>query len=987
MSAPNPSTTTTTTTTTLADILRLPSALRAVDARSAASAACASRALRDAVAADDHYWCAALGADFGATEAGAPLAPAPTAGAPPEPPEPPTWRKQTRTQEAADPPAAAAAAAAAASASSSSSASPWHRAYGRWARAFPRGLPGPCLARAVRAWRRLERWLAREGATHVLASLRPGATGASLALSAELLGLDRLPRGLAALYGVHDGQACPIGWVVAMASLERDRAGARGPAPLRRRLDALRRFEALAREELGWPPAAAAAEGAEDDGRGEQPPPPPPPPGDDASSFPPSGPLPRSLPLHSLHLAAFPSRDSLPPGVQELQIYHACAAHRIVEARRQEAARRRRWLEEEQARRRSAGGASSSAALPPPPLPVSWEAAVLPHIARMGPDHFSFALMQLEGRAGVLGGYRAYDRAPVQNLRPLHLLVPSALAGGVQDEAGGGPGRGGQGQQQQPMFVAFTAATYADRYTLVCVRGGGGGGGGGRAAAGDDDDDDDDDDDPQQQQQPQPGDVFVVPSNWRRLPPAHARAALLRAHPPRPPGAEDGVLAWFEEFVARCERGEFAFATTPTGGYYEEADEEQQGEDAAMTTEQEEQQAAAAAAAAAASPPRARARRPLTPLPPLPPPLPAPYWPAGFDEDRGNMEDVFDAGDEEVGGGGGGGGHDDDDDDGDDDEEEEEDDDDDDDEDDEEVDDNDDDDDGQGQQLPTAPPHQASEVLGPGPPARRSLATLGKFYGLRSDAAAPCGALSTIALPPSALAAEATTRGVRVRVSAALMPEECSSDQTIFCYCLRLSMAADDPDCYVELPPLASAPSPAGGRGGGGGSGSSPGSAGGARRRVGARRVQLMGRAWRMLDAHGRLIDTAAGAGVIGKHPVLWPGGGEFGYVSQTATPGGPGAAAAAAAAAAGASAAASGESAAVPHSEGACCGYMEGTLLFGDMEAFAVGEDDDGHGESAWPVPPSVAAAPTLQPASPAAHSFEVAVPRFALVVPRFVY
>ena len=53
----------------------------------------------------------------------------------------------------------------------------------------PRGLAGPLLARSVRAWRRYERWLAREGATHVLASLRPGATEAALRLSAELLGL------------------------------------------------------------------------------------------------------------------------------------------------------------------------------------------------------------------------------------------------------------------------------------------------------------------------------------------------------------------------------------------------------------------------------------------------------------------------------------------------------------------------------------------------------------------------------------------------------------------------------------------------------------------------------------------------------------------------------------------------------------------------------------------------------------------------------
>jgi uncharacterized protein affecting Mg2+/Co2+ transport len=274
-------------------------------------------------------------------------------------------------------------------------------------------------------------------------------------------------------------------------------------------------------------------------------------------------------------------------------------------------------------------------------------------------------------------------------------------------------------------------------------------------------------------------------------------------------------------------------------------------------------------------------------------------------------------------------------------------------------------------------------VLGEQPPNRRSLAELGRFYGLRSDAPAPCGALSTLALPPSALAAEATTRGVRVRVSAALMPEECSSDQTIFCYCLRLSMPDDDPECYVDLAKGGSA-------GGGAGGGRAKSAA-----VVAARRVQLLSRSWLMLDAYGRPIDTASGPGVIGKHPVLWPGGaGEFSYVSQTATLEGPVVAEAAAALAAAAATGSGGGASestvnttapAIPHPDGACCGYMEGTLRFVEMVPFAVGGGGDD--EDAAPLPAAVAGAPSLQPPAPVGQEFEVAVPRFALVVPRFVF
>lgn len=107
----------TTPTTTLADILRIPWALRAVRPRDAARLACACRALRDAVAADEHYWCASLGEDFGATDAGVPLAPSPLAGAPPDPP-PTAAAGNARPSPSPSPPS-------------------WRLAYGRWARAFP----------------------------------------------------------------------------------------------------------------------------------------------------------------------------------------------------------------------------------------------------------------------------------------------------------------------------------------------------------------------------------------------------------------------------------------------------------------------------------------------------------------------------------------------------------------------------------------------------------------------------------------------------------------------------------------------------------------------------------------------------------------------------------------------------------------------------------------------------------------------------------
>ena len=102
-------------------------------------------------------------------------------------------------------------------------------------------------------------------------------------------------------------------------------------------------------------------------------------------------------------------------------------------------------------------------------------------------------------------------------------------------------------------------------------------------------------------------------------------------------------------------------------------------------------------------------------------------------------------------------------------------------------------------------------------------------------------------LPPRC--SVAVTRGVRVEASATWMPEHSDDAVDAFVYSISFSLLSLDDQQAAGFAPL--------------------------------RSCQLVGRHWVISDASGR-SEEVRGAGVIGEHPLLVPGGPQFRYQSQT---------------------------------------------------------------------------------------------------------
>ncbi|CAG9463343.1 unnamed protein product [Pedinophyceae sp. YPF-701] len=110
----------------------------------------------------------------------------------------------------------------------------------------------------------------------------------------------------------------------------------------------------------------------------------------------------------------------------------------------------------------------------------------------------------------------------------------------------------------------------------------------------------------------------------------------------------------------------------------------------------------------------------------------------------------------------------------------------------------------------------------------------------------------------------AVTRGIHVRAAASVMPEECNPPmgQIAFMYRIRFALEAEAASESAQ----SSATEQAGA------------GAGAAARRT----VQLQDRHWTMKDGEDRVVHVVEGPGVVGMHPLLEEGKGEFFYQSMT---------------------------------------------------------------------------------------------------------